>query len=134
MGDQRLKSNTTRPSNTHNTNYKHEGNRSHSGRTVRQPDRRQILGGDLTSTESTPPEHTTETPISSWRESMSTTMRPLVANMCPVPSLWILSPEPWTPSDLVHSDRSSDPTTLCSDRAEPETTGPRDITPRVLSS
>merc|ERR1719408_935437 len=47
-------------------------------------------------------------------------------------STWSL--ELWTQFDLVHSDRSSDQTTLCSDSLELATTGPRDITLRVLNS
>merc|ERR1711981_920559 len=50
------------------------------------------------------------------------------------PSLWILSQEPWTPSEPAHLDSSSDQTTSSSDRLVPETTGPRVTTPRVLSS
>merc|ERR1712010_132128 len=50
------------------------------------------------------------------------------------PSSWILSQEPWTPSELDHSDNSSDQTTSSSDKPVPVTTGPRVITPRVLSS
>merc|ERR1712000_566379 len=51
----------------------------------------------------------------------------------PVPSSWIWSPVRWTPSVLVPSDSCSIPTTSCSDRPVPVTTGPRVITPRVPS-
>merc|ERR1719335_1397767 len=50
------------------------------------------------------------------------------------PSLWILSQEPWTPSEPDHSDSSSDQTTSFSDKLVPVTTGPRVTTPKVLSS
>merc|ERR1712010_266493 len=50
------------------------------------------------------------------------------------PSSWILSQEPWTPSEPDHSVNSSDQTTSSSDKPVPVTTGPRAITPRVLSS
>merc|ERR1719335_2183578 len=50
------------------------------------------------------------------------------------PSLWILSQEPWTPSEPDHSDSSSDQTTSFSDKLVPVTTGPRVTTPRVPSS
>merc|ERR1711957_353601 len=49
-------------------------------------------------------------------------------------TLLISSPGPWTPSEPVPSDNSSDPITSFSDRPVPVTTGPRDITPRVPSS
>ena len=86
------------------------------------------------STVSTQLAPTTVTLTSSWSESTSTTMRPLVANMCPVPSLSISSPEPWTPSDPDPSDRSSVQTTSSSASLAPETTGPRATTQRELSS
>merc|ERR1711994_71222 len=88
----------------------------------------------LTSMASIPLVPTMVTLTSSWRESTSTTMKPLVASMCPVLSLWILSPVPWTQSALDLLDRSSDQTTLSSDRAVLETTGPRVTTQRELSS
>merc|ERR1712228_9117 len=50
------------------------------------------------------------------------------------PSSWILSQEPWTPSELDHSVNSSDQTTSFSDKLVPVTTGPRVTTPKVLSS
>merc|ERR1719487_1932429 len=49
-------------------------------------------------------------------------------------SLWILSQEPWTPSELDHSVNFSDQTTSFSDKLELVTTGPRVTTPRELSS
>merc|ERR1711881_679433 len=77
---------------------------------------------------------TTVTPISNSRESTSTTTRPLEEDTSQEPFSWILSQEPWTPSELDHSVNSSDQTTSSSDKPEPETTGPRVTTPRVLSS
>lgn len=68
---------------------------------------------------------TTVTVISSQKESMSTTMRPLVANMSQEPSSSTWSPVPWTPLDLDLLDKSSDQTTLSLDRVVLETTGPR---------
>ena len=53
--------------------------------------------------------------------------------MCPVPSLLILSPEPWTQCDQDLSARSSDQTTLSSVRVVLETTGPKVITQKVLN-
>merc|ERR1711977_286201 len=86
------------------------------------------------STELTPPVLTTVTPISNSRESMSTTTRPLVADTSQEPFSWISSQEPWTPSELDHSDNSSDQTTSSSDRPVLVTTGPRVTTPREPSS
>merc|ERR1711981_1238476 len=74
------------------------------------------------------------TPISSLRESTSTTTKPPVEDTSQEPSSWILSQEPWTPSELDHSVNSSDPTTSFSVKPVPVTTGPRVITPRVPSS
>merc|ERR1711977_647269 len=74
------------------------------------------------------------TPISNSRESTSTTTKPPVEDMSQEPSSWILSQEPWTPSELDHSVNSSDQTTSFSDKPVPVTTGPRVTTPRVLSS
>merc|ERR1711988_1451893 len=65
---------------------------------------------------------------------MSTTTRPLVEDTSQEPSSWILSQEPWTPSELDHSVNSSDQTTSSSDKPVPVTTGPRVTTPRVPSS
>ena len=50
------------------------------------------------------------------------------------PSSWTWNQEPWTPSELDHSDNFSDLITSFSDNLEPETTGLRDITPRELNS
>merc|ERR1712144_152500 len=74
------------------------------------------------------------TPISNLRESTSTTTRPLEEDTSQEPSSWILSQEPWTPSELDHSVNSSDQTTSSSDKLVPVTTGPRVTTPKVLSS
>merc|ERR1711988_1206628 len=65
---------------------------------------------------------------------MSTTTRPLVEDTSQEPSSWILSQEPWTPSELDLSVNSSDQTTSSSDKPVPVTTGPRVTTPRVPSS
>merc|ERR1711998_450936 len=87
-----------------------------------------------TSTVLTQPVPTTVILISSSRESTSTTTRPLVEDTSQEPSLWILSQEPWTPSEPDHSVSSSDQTTSFSVRPVPVTTGPRVTTPKVLSS
>merc|ERR1711939_1161643 len=76
----------------------------------------------------------TVTLISNLRESTSTTTKPPVEDMSQEPSSWILSQEPWTPSELDHSVNSSDQTTSSSDKPVPVTTGPRVTTPRELSS
>merc|ERR1712183_1035086 len=86
------------------------------------------------STVLTQPVPTTVTLISSSRESTSTTTRPPVAVTSHVPSLWISSQAPWTPSVPVHSVSSSDQTTSSSVRLVLVTTGPRVTTPKVLSS
>merc|ERR1712055_581983 len=83
-----------------------------------------------TNTESTQLVPTTETAIFNSKESTYTTMKPPVANMSHVPSLSILSPEPWTPSDPDHSVKSSAQTTSSSDNLVPETTGPKVTTQR----
>merc|ERR1712083_1220537 len=62
------------------------------------------------------------------------TTKPPVAVTSQEPSLWILSQEPWMPSEPDHSVSSSDQTTSSSDRPVLVTTGPRAITPRVPSS
>merc|ERR1711981_1029641 len=62
------------------------------------------------------------------------TTRPPVADTSQEPSSWILSQEPWTPSELAHSVNSSDQTTSSSDKPVPVTTGPRVTTLKVLSS
>merc|ERR1711934_1053479 len=87
-----------------------------------------------TNTELTPPVPITVTLISNSRESTSTTTKPPVEDTSQEPSSWILSQEPWTPSELDHSDNSSDQTTSSSDKLVPVTTGPRVTTPKVLSS
>merc|ERR1711998_166664 len=76
----------------------------------------------------------TVTLISNLRESTSTITKPLVEDTSQEPYSWILSQEPWTPSELDHSVNSSDQITSYSDKLVLETTGPRVITPRVLSS
>merc|ERR1712228_521012 len=86
------------------------------------------------STELTQLAPTTETPTSSLRESTSTTTKPLEAVTSQEPSSWISNQEPWMPSELDHSDSSSDQTTSSSDRLVPVTTGPRATTPKVPSS
>merc|ERR1712195_363801 len=72
--------------------------------------------------------------ISNLRESTSTITKPPVEDMFQEPSLWISIQEQWTPSELDHSDNSSDQTTSSSDKLVPVTTGLKDITPRVLNS
>merc|ERR1712228_425750 len=88
----------------------------------------------LMSTELTQLAPTTETPTFSSRESMCTTTKPPVAVTYQELSSWILSQEPWTPSELDHSDSFSDQTTSSSDRLVPVTTGPRVTTPREPNS
>merc|ERR1712070_348729 len=73
-------------------------------------------------------------PISNSRESTSTITKPLEEDTSQEPSSWISNQEPWTPSELDHSVNSSDQTTSSSDKPVPVTTGPRVITPKVLSS
>merc|ERR1712151_110664 len=85
-------------------------------------------------TELTQPVPTTVTLISNSRESTSTTTKPPVEDTSQEPSSWISNQEPWTPSELDHSDNSSDQTTLFSDKPELVTTGPRVTTPKVPSS
>merc|ERR1712139_110116 len=87
-----------------------------------------------TNTELTQPVPTTVTLISNSRESTSTTTRPLVEDTSQELSSWILSQEPWTPSELDHSVNSSDQITSSSDKLVPVTTGPRVTTPRVPNS
>lgn len=60
-------------------------------------------------------------------------MKPLEEDTYPEPSSWIWNPVPWTPSEPDLSDNSSDPTTSSSDKPEPETTGPKDTTPKELN-
>merc|ERR1711934_1239620 len=76
----------------------------------------------------------TVTPISNSRESTSTTTKLPEVDTFQEPSSWISNQEPWTPSELDHSDNSSDQTTSFSDKLVPVTTGPRVITPREPSS
>merc|ERR1712166_856224 len=71
--------------------------------------------------------------ISNSRESTSIITKPLAEDMFQEPFLWILNQEQWTPLELDHSDNSSDQITLSLDKLVPVTTGPRDITPKVLS-
>merc|ERR1711865_779437 len=80
------------------------------------------------------PVPTTVTLISNSRESMSTSTKPPEEDMFQEPFSWISNQEPWTPSELDHSVNSSDQTTSSSDKPVPVTTGPRVITPKVLSS
>merc|ERR1712070_389590 len=87
-----------------------------------------------TNTVLTQPVPTMVTLISNSRESTSTTTKPPVEDTSQEPSSWILSQEPWTPSEPDHSVNSSDQTTSSSDKLEPVTTGPRVTTPRELSS
>merc|ERR1711959_574859 len=86
-----------------------------------------------TNTELTQPVPITATLISNSRESTSTTTKPPVEDTSQEPSSWILNQEPWTQSELDHSDNSSDQTTSFSDKPEPVTTGLKDITLKVLS-
>merc|ERR1712166_654725 len=72
--------------------------------------------------------------ISNLRESTFTITKLLAEDTFQEPSLWISNQELWTLSELDHSDNSSDQTTLSSDKLVPVTIGPRDITPKVLSS
>ena len=87
----------------------------------------------LTNTELTQPVPITEIQTSNWKELTSITMKPLVAVMSQEPSSWTWNQEPWTQSELAHSDNSSDQTTSFSDKPEPEITGPKDITPKELN-
>merc|ERR1712153_169064 len=87
-----------------------------------------------TNTVLTQPVPITVIPISNSRESTFTTTKPPVEDTFQEPSSWISNQEPWTPSELDHSDNSSDQTTSSSDKLVPVTTGLKDITPRVPSS
>ena len=69
---------------------------------------------------------------SSWRESMSTTTRPLVENMCPGPSSWTWNLEPWILLEQDLMAKFSGLTTLFSDNLELATTGLRGTTPKVI--
>ncbi len=83
------------------------------------------------STASTPLGLSLVTLTSSWSESMSTTMRPLVESTCPGLSSSTWSQAPWTLSALGPTDRSSGLTTLCLASLALGTTGLRVITQRV---
>ena len=87
----------------------------------------------LMNTELTQLEPTTETLTFNWKESMSTSMKPLVVDTFPEPSLWIWNLEPWTPLEPDPSVNSSDPITLFSDKLELVITGPKDITLKELN-
>jgi hypothetical protein len=84
-------------------------------------------------TESIPLEPTTETPISNSRESTFTSTKPPEVVMSLVPSSWISSQEPWTPSEPDLSVNSSDLITSSSDKLEPEITGLKVTTPKELN-
>jgi hypothetical protein len=71
---------------------------------------------------------------SSWRGSMSTIMRPMVASMCPGRSWWTWSLAPWTVSGLALWGRSSAQTTLSLDSLELGITGLRVIILRVRNT
>lgn len=64
---------------------------------------------------------------------MSTITRPPEEDTSPEPSLWIWNPVLWIPSELDLSVNYSDQTTSSSGKPEPETTGPRDTTLKVLN-
>jgi hypothetical protein len=84
-------------------------------------------------TESTQLVLTTEILIFSWKESTSTTTKPLVVVMFQEQSLWIWNQEPWIPLELDLSVNSSDLITSSLAKPEPETTGPKVIIPKVPS-
>merc|ERR1712166_470936 len=86
-----------------------------------------------TNTVLTQPVPITVIPISNSRESTSTITKLPVVDTFREPSSWISNQEPWTLSELDHSDNSSDQTTSSSDKPVPVTTGPKDITLKVLS-
>merc|ERR1712156_46037 len=77
--------------------------------------------------------HTLALQTSSWNASMSTIMKPPVANMYLALFLLTWSQEPWTPSDQVPLAKSSVPITLSSANLEPVTTGPKVTTQKVLN-
>ena len=79
------------------------------------------------------PEPTTATPTYSSRGSTCTITRPAAANTSPEQCSWTWSPAPWTVCGPDPSDRSSDQTTLSSDRVEREIIGQRVITQKVSS-
>jgi hypothetical protein len=84
-------------------------------------------------TESTQLVPTTEILIFSWKESTSTTTKPLVVVMFQEQSLWIWNQEPWIPLELDLSVNFSDLITSSLAKPEPETTGPKVIIPKVPS-
>ena len=61
-------------------------------------------------------------------------MKPLVEDTSPEQSSWTWNQAQWTQSELDHSVNFSDQTTSSSVNQEPETTGPRVTTPKVLNS
>jgi len=81
----------------------------------------------------TPLEPITETLTSNSKESMSISTKQLEEDMSQEPSSWILSPEQWTQWELDPSVNSSDLITSFSDKLVLVTTGPRDITLKVLN-
>lgn len=84
-------------------------------------------------TELTLPDLITETQIFNWKELMYTSMKLPEEDMYQEPSLWISNQEQWIQLELDHSVNSSDQTTSFSDKAVPETTGPRVTTPKELN-
>merc|ERR1711899_663164 len=87
-----------------------------------------------TNTESTQPEPTMATPTFNSNESTFTTTKLPAVNTSHELSSSISSQVPWTPSDPVHSVKSSDQITSSSVNPVPVTTGPKVITPREPSS
>ena len=75
-----------------------------------------------------------EIQIYNWKESMFITMKQQEEDTYLELSLWTWNQEPWTQSELDHSDNSSDQITSFLDNLEPETTGLRDITLKELNS
>mmetsp|Transcript_7108 Transcript_7108/g.44014 ORF Transcript_7108/g.44014 Transcript_7108/m.44014 type:complete len:219 (-) Transcript_7108:2900-3556(-) len=87
-----------------------------------------------TNTASIPSDPTMETATCSSNGSTCTSTKPPVEGTSPEPSSWTWNPEPWTPCVPARLDRSSVPTISSLDRPEPETTGPRDTTPKAQNS
>ena len=87
-----------------------------------------------TSTVLTPLELTTETRISSLKESTYTSTKLLEEDTCQEPFSWTSSQERWTPLGLDPSDNYSDQTTLSLASLEQETTGPRATTQKEQNS
>ena len=75
-----------------------------------------------------------EIQIYNWKESMFITMKQQEEDTYLELSLWTWNQEPWTQSELDHSDNSSDQITSFLDNLELETTGLRDITLKELNS